>query len=228
MATLKLLSKIDERTKDAVRGWFREHEKMLKLRNVPMMISAICILYFRKDEIFDSFNDKYLELSKNKKCVSRNNYHNTNQRRVFFADCYGINEIQSTNKGKYEWNLRMYGDEYFRIYVGISSYRATAINLYEMNDGYGYAFTAFGFKISKEGKNKLKRSDRQAFRFQGGDKISLCLNLYTRQLNIKINDDVYRQSVFDDIKQGKDIKYKLIVSLAHDNQKVQIEDFKGI
>ena len=53
---LKKLSKIDDRTKLTVYGWIRQQEKSLRLRNIPSMITAICILYARDDEIFEIIN----------------------------------------------------------------------------------------------------------------------------------------------------------------------------
>ena len=51
--SFKELSKIDNRTKDAVQGWIRNQEKSLNIRNVASMIKAICILYYREFDVFD-------------------------------------------------------------------------------------------------------------------------------------------------------------------------------
>lgn len=37
----KQLSKIEQRTKDAVNGWIRNVEKEIKLEDIPAMINAI-------------------------------------------------------------------------------------------------------------------------------------------------------------------------------------------
>ena len=52
MSSLKQLSKIDKRTKYAVYGWVRAKERSLQLQNIANMIAAICILFFKKDEMF--------------------------------------------------------------------------------------------------------------------------------------------------------------------------------
>ena len=50
---LKKLSKVDQKIKIAVHGWFRQQENSLELNNIPLMIISICILYFYEDEIFE-------------------------------------------------------------------------------------------------------------------------------------------------------------------------------
>eukprot|EP01084_Bolivina_argentea_P282151 482922_1 len=67
---LNRLSKIDTRTKYAVFGWIRNNEKLLELSHIPLLISFICILYFRDDEIFAIIGTK-VKLSNNKKCIEK-------------------------------------------------------------------------------------------------------------------------------------------------------------
>ena len=69
MSLFKQLSKIDSRTKYSVYGWIKSQEKQLKLRDIPSMISALCILYFRDDEIFDIISKKEIQLSHNHKVI---------------------------------------------------------------------------------------------------------------------------------------------------------------
>ena len=71
MSLLKRLRKIDQRTKSAVHGWVREHETQLKLSKIPTCIISICILFFRKDEIFDIFDKTKCKLSLDKKTISK-------------------------------------------------------------------------------------------------------------------------------------------------------------
>ena len=66
----KQLNKVDKRTKYSVYGWIRNNEKSLKLSNVPSMITSICVLYFRDEEIFDVIS-KETELSGNKKMITK-------------------------------------------------------------------------------------------------------------------------------------------------------------
>ena len=70
MAELKKLSKIDERTKDAVIGWIRETEKELSMNHTPLMISSLCILFFFAEEIFEFYGDN-VEASNNHKTITK-------------------------------------------------------------------------------------------------------------------------------------------------------------
>ena len=67
----KQLNTIDKRTKYSVYGWMRNEEKALKLRHIPSMISSMCILYFRDDEIFGVTPNDQVKLSENKKIITK-------------------------------------------------------------------------------------------------------------------------------------------------------------
>ena len=45
-------------------GWIRKQEKMLKLHNVPTVVTSMCILYTREDEIFDKISDNGIKINK--------------------------------------------------------------------------------------------------------------------------------------------------------------------
>ena len=83
----KQLSKIDKKTKLAVHGWIRNKEKTLRLRHIPSMINAICIVYFHDDEIFEIIGDD-IKLSTNKKLV-KTECEGDNEN----SNCYGIMKI---------------------------------------------------------------------------------------------------------------------------------------
>eukprot|EP01084_Bolivina_argentea_P033901 62690_1 len=97
----KGLSKIDNKTKYTVCGWIRNNEQTLKLNHIPLLISSICILYFRDDEIFALIGTK-VKLSNNKKCIEKianeDDYHNCS---------YGINEISSKDNIVCQWDLKI-------------------------------------------------------------------------------------------------------------------------
>eukprot|EP01084_Bolivina_argentea_P033899 62685_1 len=118
---LNKLSKIDKRTKYAVCGWIRNKEKSFKL-NIPLLISSICILYFRDDEIFAIIGTK-VKLSNNKKCIEK-----IKKEMAWGNSSYGINEISSKDNIVCQWDLKInkctnsYGGN---VMIGISSKRGT-------------------------------------------------------------------------------------------------------
>ena len=98
----KQLSSIDTKTKLTVHGWVRNKEKSLRLRHVPSMIKAICILYFREDDIFEIAGDD-LKISKDKKSVKAGT--TSDDFSLLKNNCYGIIEIPSMN------NTNIYEDD---------------------------------------------------------------------------------------------------------------------
>ena len=100
MALLKKYSLIDKSTKYAVYGWIRIYEQKLRLQNIPKGITDIIILYYRKDEIFHIIDVKGIKLSDDKRSIT---YVGSGS----FNNSFGINEILSTNKGKYRWDLKI-------------------------------------------------------------------------------------------------------------------------
>eukprot|EP01084_Bolivina_argentea_P297690 512904_1 len=96
----KMLSTIDKRTKYSVCGWIRNNGKALQLNHIPVMISSICILYFRDDEIFVITGTK-IQSSNNKKCIEK--IKETN----WLNSSYGINEISSKDNIVCQWDLKI-------------------------------------------------------------------------------------------------------------------------
>ena len=205
VSIVKQLSKIDDRTKNTVNGWIRECEQSLQLRNIPRIISAICILYFRMDEIFALFSDKEMRLSENKKCITKIN------NSYWQYCCYGVNEILSTNQGVYEWYLKI-NKPSGSASVGISAKDSFNNNFVNDRADYGEEQT-YCYEDWKYGNP-----------FQSGDEISIYLDLDNNQLKFSINN--LDQGIAFNVKQSSDIKYRLMVSLNRAGDSIQIQDFQ--
>ena len=214
--SLKLLSKIDKRTKDAVYGWIRNKEKQLKLCNVPSMLKALCILYYRNDEIFHLISDNGIKLSENKKIIANicefNAYNNSN---------FGINEILSESKAIYVWSLRIIKQSVQRqrndgITIGISSKYAVNEDVMRWSEPF------YAFWEGKKGSNN--EWGNYSARYRDGDEVSMHLDLVKAEIKLIINRK--DQGVaFTDVKQSTSIKYRLLVCLSGKNDCVEITDF---
>ena len=94
----KQLSKIDSRTKDTVNGWIRNEETLLKLSNIPSIIKAMSILYYREFEVFhkDLVHEK-LQVDDQNKVIT-----NTNR---CVGSAFGGNIVIKGRK--YHWRIKV-------------------------------------------------------------------------------------------------------------------------
>eukprot|EP01084_Bolivina_argentea_P299262 515825_1 len=207
---LTMLSKIDKRTKYTVCGWIRNNEKLLKLNHIPSLISCICILYFRDDEIFVTTGTK-VKLSNNKKCIEKiaNEYS--------YSNCsYGLIEISSNDNIKCQWDLKInkkkthphYPSGGF-IIMGINSSK-------QANPDKDCRIIDANYYVCSSGVGLNEYQSRIWYPYGKmwveNDKVSLCLDLKSKQIRFLTNDN--DQGVaFNNIKTGNDIKYRLCVSL---------------
>ena len=218
----KQLSQIDDRTKLCVHGWIRMKEKSLRLTNIPSMINAICILYFRDDETFNVIAQG-VESSANQKRISK-----ILSERVIGENNYGINEMVSTTQFIYQWNLRVVkcGDN--DIIFGITSNKKAHL----FGDGYNYAFSRFGEKTCTI-RNSLYFSpyiikNSYGKRVEQGDIVTIIVDFKKGHIKIAINgieQGILSKNVFTG---HKDIKYRLNVCLFGEGDCVEITNFSKI
>ena len=111
----KLLAKTDKRTKYSVYGWIREMEKRLRIKPIPIMLSAIAILYYRVEKIFDVARiSSHVRMSADAKCITkycnRTTYNN-----------YGMLKIASISDVEYRWYFLLNSIVGGKIEIGIAS-----------------------------------------------------------------------------------------------------------
>lgn len=231
--SFKELKKIDKRTKYSVYGWLRRQEKSLKSSSIPSMISAICILFYRDDEIFEIISNKGIKISENKKSIEAyNNYKYNN---------YGMMEIESQRKLIYKWDLKICSGS-ANIIIGLSSRQYSNTDSYHDGcdnwDGIDYLFRTFSG--STGGLSLFSVKQNRVITYGGGfvhlfwceyndpfghdgDLISLHLDLKEGEIGLIINGKD-QGIAFTDIIRSEDIKYRLVVSLSKDSS-VEILNF---
>ena len=212
---LKQLNNIDKRTKYSVFGWIRNQERELKLHNVPQMISSICILYLRDDEIFDIIA-KLIKLSENRKMITRMRWgfqwDNNN---------YGKMEVNSTNNIIYKWHLKI-----------IEMSRKIEVGVRSKHNGEYYGVEVSTFNENKMLKlthnkipsYKLNWDNYCVHKFEKGDEITICLNLKQQHVQFIVNS-IDKGIAFTNIETSKDIKYRIYVLLEDTGDCLEILNF---
>eukprot|EP01084_Bolivina_argentea_P299263 515826_1 len=214
---LKRLCKIDKRTKYVVCGWIRNNEKLLKLCHIPLLISSICILYFRDDEIFVKIGTK-VKLSNNNKCIEKI----VNQ--VGWENCsYGITQICSKHNIVCQWDLKIkkihpdavdwgFNIAPDNVIIGVTSHEVDPDTYCSKNhSGVLYLYCNDGNRRAK-GEAAYTYWDNYGMKCGENDKVSVCLDLKNKQVKFLIND-IDQGVAFENINTGDDIKYTLFVSL---------------
>lgn len=218
---IKKLSKIDIKTKYGVYGWVRNAEKELKLSNIPLLVSSICILYYHEEEIFARCG-KTVTLSADKKHITGGYaWDNVN---------VGNNVIDSMTDSIYEWTMTSTSKD--TIVVGITSVSNIDCNKvkfwfeYGEEDGHNYLLCS---RPSLTWKNEkwydCNQSNWKKYGATERNKIKICLDLKQQILRFNVNGEDKDVSC-DQIVRGKDIKYRLVVSLCH-GVSVRLIDFKS-
>ena len=216
----KKLSKIDKRTKYNVYGWVRSAEQELSLDNVPVMICNICILYIHDEDIFIKTN-KYGMV--------------TNGKRVTLADistpcwmnAYGRNGIDSMSGIECQWDLDLNAGDY--CVVGITSLDSKQMNkddgtrtIWGWEDASHYLYYGKGASLYQ---NEVTEWRTYGEGFHGKQKVSIHLDLNKKEIGFSVNDR--DQGVaYKDIKTGKDMKYRLVVTLTSSHEFVEIANFE--
>lgn len=208
---LKQLSKIGRRTKYCVYGWIREKENSLKLRNVPHIISVLCILYLREDEIF-MINGRGIKLSENRKSI-------TMVGPPYLVSNYGIVEIPSVSNSICKWRVKAHDVNGCGVDLGIIAYQPSNLNhpkvTYKFSTGMQW-----GLKRSKNGSAWIKYGGK----WIKDDEITLCLDLTKLEIKVMINDKDQGIAI-GNIEKSKKIYYRFFVTLSSKNNCVEILNF---
>lgn len=216
MMSLKILSKIHNKTKLSVYGWIRKEEKTLKIPNIPSLVSAICILYYREDEIFNIISDKCIKLSGNKKTITKTDYDLS-----LANNNYGIVKIRSKgNNTIYTWKLKMhFVVKCYYNAVGIASKISPNQQMEHINDAVHYMVHGDAKRSSDD-----QCSKNYGKTWKNGDELSMTLDMGQSEMRLSINGED-QGIAFTNIKKSKDIEYRLFISLYSIKDCVEILEF---
>ena len=220
--SFKQLNQIDERTKLAVHGWIRNKEKILNLANVPGMINAMCILYFRDDEIFDIVGLNHIQLSKDRKMITKISNEPIQRFAVgqgsWDTNNYGIMEVASNTDMIYEWKLKIINDDSSSgdVQIGIAS---ELVQDSFIEKGVYYLFYS----------DRKRCSPAQFWvsydsSFTKGDEVIIHLDLKKAEIYLIVNG-IKGPIAYKNVVKSEDVKYRLAVSLYDLDVSVEIIGF---
>ena len=212
---LKHLKEINKRTKYTVCGWIRRKEKSLTLQNITSLISSICILYSREDEVFHVISNNGIKVSENKKMISKIDGKKGSNNN------YGITKVSSTSNFTYRWNLKFINEKGTGlIYFGIASKLSPNSHLVEVENNVYYGFHSCAkFSHTAVGHDRYGKSG-----YGKGDEISIILDLTQKEIKLVINGED-QGIAFGNVQKSDDITYQLFVELWAVNDCVEIVDF---
>ena len=191
-------------------GWIREAEKELNIEFVPPLISALSILYYHQDEIFEYIADD-VKVSQDKKSITKINECNWQN------NSYGIIEISSMSNIICKWDLRITSlKDSANLIMGVSSIQVLNDD-FEDHSGIHYAIWDDG-ELNDCGE-WISRS--LGTEIVEGDQVSIILDLPKAQFRVSVNggEDIM---AFENIERKEKVKYKLMVSMYGPQTAVQI------
>ena len=213
------LLKVDRRTKYSVYGWIRNMEILLKDTTIPPEIIEICILYCRDEEVFNVISDVGIEISENKKIITKvgkDKYNDNNN--------YGIIEIESESACICQWDLRAIKIS-DGLAIGIASKQVPNEQIKDSEDCCYYLFyqeddcswTSFHSDSTDYGHGDQKK-------WAEGDKISISVDFQKCRIQLLINDVDAKRAV-ESIQTSQQTKYQLFVSLHSIGDSIEILNF---
>ena len=176
-----------------------------------MMVSSMCILFYRDDEVFDIIGAN-VRVSSNKKCITKLECCNWKN------NTYGILEIPSMSDFIYNWDLKINNNE--GIMIGISSVQCPSHDFEKKKNGHHYVYWHNG-----DIYNPYEMTwDNYGDRYRSGDIVSMNVDLREKQIIFSINGK--DQGVaYDYVHQDEDVKYRLMVAMHSANASVEIVNF---
>ena len=165
--SFKQLKKVDIKTKYAVHGWIRRKQEMLKVGNIPAIVNAICILYFRDFEQFDKqLTHPNLEADDEYKIL-------TNPSGRWFVNSFGTNICMEGRK--YHWRIKIEQVDssqplFFNVGIILSDKAKDFLNGSWFED-FGYSYFHLGYLFHAASPRPYGRQHQQ------GDIIDVYLDL---------------------------------------------------
>ena len=234
---LQQLREIDTDTKYTVSGYIRKkHKSLFKsnrnalFQNIPIAISSLCTLYYHSKDYFEILNEKKFSITNNNKTLSKVKdgdwglgWNNTS-----FASW----SISSTDECVYKWHLKFANK---KTYSDIAVVMGIASDPYNVNDAFYVKGNSRKYYAYCPTYNRKKSHNSVHDDFENTAIISwrkseeeICLELDLKTRTLSVYKDEKKEVVFDGIESGKNINYRLVVTIQRVGCKVSITNFEFI
>ena len=231
---LKQLKEIDTNTKYTVSGFIRgQHKSLFKssryalFQNIPISISSLCTLYYHTRDYFKIFNEEKFSVTDNNKTLSKEKNDSK-----WINSSFASWLISSTDKCVYKWHLKVTNKEIngeIPVVIGIAS------DPYNANDPF-YIGKRRKYYAYYPASNSKRCHTSICYYFESTATIEpvswkkneeeICLELDLKERKLSVYKDEKKQVVFEEIETGKNINYRLAVTIQRVGCKVSITNFQ--
>ena len=213
MATLKALQKCSITRKYAVFGFIREVTKAQSLQHIPDLIRYICLAYYTPyGDFFDKWDDIKMKVSVSQ-CIATLSNHGS----YLPVTLYGHQWIKSLSNNKHEWIFEL-DEVHGNISIGISA-DDNEFDKSVGSNGGSYAIcnnTAGDFIFISVMSNYSAREIPRGLPSQ------ITMTLLNGKLSFTINKRNYHAF---SVKIGKNIKYKMAVTLRSEGDSITLKKY---
>eukprot|EP01084_Bolivina_argentea_P082191 148821_1 len=224
--SLKRLKQIDTRTKSTVFGYIREMENTLSLfSNVPVLISYISLSYYNHGEYFHkSGSHKGMIVSEDKMTVTNctgikdENYDHTT---------YGYTWIDSTCNKIAKWKFKACGNAWICFVSKDNCEDGNCLNDTD-EPNYGFTDCANNMCLKQYCNDRGNSTETKRFNMNFNVPFTVVLNAKQKTIGYYLENETKNEIkfIFENIKIGKDIKYKLAVNVPMDGDKITLMNFE--
>ena len=203
-------------------------ERKLKLMFIPKSIGHICLFYYFHDEYWSRAGDD-LEISSNRRTVTKTASNRLNWRNTAYGNLW----IESTIDQRVKWKFgvnHLNDNETSRKcnnFIICLVSRDDRLNHTACPYGDGkpnYAFANNDGTIIN-GENFMEIHSTHS-RFVEGDEVSLILNTSSLGRIFRQRNEEEPVLIFKNLKKGKDILYKIAISLYAQKDSLSLVDFQ--
>eukprot|EP01084_Bolivina_argentea_P155473 270925_1 len=219
LASLKHLKQVNNKIKFCVFGYVREMELELKLANIPMIASYLCLAYYYHNEYFEFVNE-YIHTSNDKMTISRPA---ATYNRTSTTNAIGNQVVKSNEDMIATWTFKInevtpwvYGKQ---IDIGFRSTEIKTDNIFPLFGVYMngvFANKGNGTLI----ENITTWTDRLV---APRDKLGIIFNTQKNTIILTKNNGILL--TIKDVNLGPNDAYKMFVNLYEDDASVTLVDF---
>ena len=224
MSLLKTyLPKANRSRRLIINGWIRKLEKKYNLNNIPIVIQLLCIVYFNDYDEFAECGSRII-ISSDKRMIT----HDT-MTHACDSHCFGSLQISSlSNDTIYKWDIqitKLNPVSCWNIMIGVSSkfklQKSIPWGDIHVRAALEYAYSDNGDILSNHNRFLWKKYGNPSVE---NDIISVELDLNKQQIRFYINDKD-QGIAYENIKTGKDIKYRFVVGALIEGAQLTLINF---